>query len=104
MERWIEEAEIIEEEFRRLIRACDRMDIVWTAIADSASNLYPPSDKAQPGFKAYALQKASMYQRMAVDARSFFLKAGGEWPAKDETFSEHIWRRRPDITINWTGT
>ena len=101
MQRWIEEVEIIEEEFRRLIRACDQMDIVWSALVDSASKVYVADGKALPGFKPYALQKASMYRRMASDAREIFLKAGGEWPITDETFSDHIRRRRPNLNFNW---
>lgn len=33
MMRWVEEAELLEEEYRRLIRACAMMGDVWASIS-----------------------------------------------------------------------
>jgi hypothetical protein len=105
MERWIEEVEIIEEEFRRLVRGCEKMETVWKELSKSQTMLkkYMFGEKPPLVFRAYTLQKADMYQRMATDARKCFLKAGGQWPSADETFSEHVRQRRPNLTIDWDG-
>jgi hypothetical protein len=52
MERWIEEVEILEEEFRRTIHGFNKMTVVWTQLADQSS---------KRGYTAYGRQKADMY-------------------------------------------
>ena len=67
------------------------------------SKKYVFGEKLPLGFRAYALQKADMYQRMATNAQKYFSKGGGQCPSADETFSEHVHRQRPDLTIAWDG-
>jgi hypothetical protein len=72
-QRWEEEIEILEEEFRRTIRSFERMAEVWALLA-KAPNL-------ALGASAYALKQAHMYGEMAENCREKFLVAGGTWPA-----------------------
>ncbi|EDR04394.1 uncharacterized protein LACBIDRAFT_304634 [Laccaria bicolor S238N-H82] len=105
MEHWIEEVEIIKEEFRRFVRGCERMETVWTELSKSqvVSKKYVFGEKPPSGFRAYAPQKADMYQRMATDTRKCFSKGGGQWPSANETFSEHVRWQRPNLMIDWNG-
>lgn len=104
MHRWIEEAEILEEEFRRFIRACDRMKEIWTLLSEGKSTKYTLqhySSTATSGFTVYALQKASMYEKMSRNAHTRFGEVGGSWPAPDETLIEHVAGRRPVTEVDW---
>jgi hypothetical protein len=88
MERWQEEIEILEEEFRRLARACDRMAVVWEGLATLEHS-------ANQGFVAYGHEMSAMYTSMAVKARDLFSQAGGSWPVDGESLEEHVRARRP---------
>jgi len=33
MERWVEEVELLEEDFCHLVRGCQKMDKVWTSLS-----------------------------------------------------------------------
>lgn len=92
MERWVEEGEISEEEFRRLIRACDMMKDIWSKLADSSE---------KKGYAAYAREKADMYLQMGRDARGKFEGAHGTWPAEGITLAQHAQGRRPPIEFTW---
>lgn len=105
MQRWVEEVEILEEEFRRFIRGCEKMSSVWDSLAGTLPVKYgirlnSPNGAPTSGYRVYALQKASMYQRMASDARHRFDIAGGQWPKDGETLSEHVLRRRPKTEMS----
>jgi hypothetical protein len=91
MERWQEEVEILEEEFRRLSRACDRMAAVWTGLA-TVERI--PNN----GFVAYAHETSAMYTSMGVKARDYFSQAGGAWPVDGQDLEEHVRARRPRMT------
>ena len=73
MERWEEEVEIVEEEFRRTVRAYEATGRMWSELGEK-------SRTKGKGYVAYALQKASMFEEMATDAREKFEAAGGSWP------------------------
>ncbi|KAJ6489120.1 hypothetical protein C8R45DRAFT_929812 [Mycena sanguinolenta] len=53
MERWQEEVEILAQEFRRAIQGFDKMEAVWTALANEHKN--------DPGKQAYALKTANIF-------------------------------------------
>lgn len=93
MERWQEEVEILEEELWRMVRGCQRMDVVWTKMAEKC-------EKA--GYKAYALQKAFMFKRMSDDANTKLLKAGGKWPPPGVTVAQHALSLRVPLSFEWS--
>jgi hypothetical protein len=84
MQRWVEEFEIVEEEFRRTIRSYARMAEIWTSLAESPG--------LAKGFTPYALKQAQMYQDMSEDCEQKFTAANGTWP-NGCSLSEHISRR-----------
>ncbi|KAK7027953.1 hypothetical protein VNI00_015036 [Paramarasmius palmivorus] len=113
--RWIEEKEILEEEFRRFIRACERMASIWNDVAvrpppahselskavltrPSAPATTPPPNS---GYVIYARSKAHMYTKMGMDARQRFTTVGGGWPAPAQDLWNYLDKRRPDLTIQW---
>lgn len=105
MQRWVEEVEILEEEFRRFVRACDKMRDVWNSLSQGQSSKYSlPHHNwhmETSGFTVYALQKSSMYEKMSETARKIFLEVGGSWPDIDETLCEHVAGRRPATEVDW---
>ncbi len=104
MERWVEEAELLEEEFRRLIRGCEKMASVWLSLTEAKVKYQPIFTARQgsdQGYKSYAYQKADMYERMGLNARELFKTVGGEWPSLGESLSEHVRRRRPVTSVDW---
>ncbi|KAJ2913710.1 hypothetical protein MD484_g6700, partial [Candolleomyces efflorescens] len=106
MMRWVEEVEILEEDFRRLVRAAESMAAFWTSVnaSDQEQGPWNPVNVANPsriGYVVYAQQKAAMYRKMASNAREGLKSAGGEWPREAETVAEYAQRRRPDLSINW---
>jgi hypothetical protein len=80
-ERWDEELETIEEEFRRTIRSYDVMSAVWTELGKT---------QVAGGYRAYAMQKASAFCKMGNIGRGLFRAAGGTWPAEGTSLFEHI--------------
>jgi hypothetical protein len=109
MERWVEEVELLEEDFRRLVRGCQTMDRVWTSLSNSTVSpryvdpTIPSTIAIIPsnGHRAYALQKAAMFRKMAVISNRALTDAGGGWPGEGETLSQYVWRKRPQITVDW---
>ena len=81
LERWDEDVETIEEEFRRTIRSFLKMSETWLALGE---HLIPN------GHRAYALEKSAAYSRMAEEGRKLFEMAGGRWPAEGETLFDYI--------------
>ncbi|KJA15051.1 hypothetical protein HYPSUDRAFT_149617, partial [Hypholoma sublateritium FD-334 SS-4] len=108
-ERWVEEVDLLEEEFRRVIRSCEKMESVWLDLTASASTKYRPISTTwqmpgpHPGYVSYAYQKADMYKKMGLDARQLFKEAGGEWPNATESLSDYVHRRRPTTHVNWAA-
>ena len=106
-ERWVEEVDLLEEEFRRLIRSCNKMEAVWLELAASVSQKYQPLSTTRkmpgphPGYTSYAYQKADMYKKMEENARNLFQEAGGEWPDSTESLSDYVRRRRPTTSVDW---
>jgi len=68
MEQWVKEVEILEEEFRRCVRACDTMLKTWIFMAAALTKV---------GYAAYVRQKADMFHKMAEDTRKQFESAKG---------------------------
>jgi hypothetical protein len=107
MMRWVEEVEILEEDFRRLIRAAECMAAFWGSVTQSTETLgFWNSEEVgkgstNTGYIVYAQHKADMYRQMASNARARFASVGGDWPREDETVAEYALRRRPDLSINW---
>ena len=85
VERWDEDVETIEEEFRRTIRSFLKMSETWLALTQHSE----PS-----GHRAYALEKSAAYSHMAKESRTSFEMAGGSWPADRETLFDYICRLR----------
>jgi hypothetical protein len=109
MMRWVEEVELLEEEFRRLIRGLEKMASIWESLSSlpSAELKHRPtvtlsSNATLPGYSAYAARKAAMYREMTKKECDRFKNAGGQWPAENESLSEHVWQRRPALTVDWT--
>ncbi|PPQ98101.1 hypothetical protein CVT26_003271 [Gymnopilus dilepis] len=109
MMRWVEEVDLLEEEFRRLIRGLERMATVWHSLSSSpmtsASLKYPTThylaSLSPSGYIAYASRKSAIYGKMASKERKRFEGAGGQWPQEDESLSESVMRRRPALTVDW---
>ena len=106
-ERSVEEVDLLEEEFRRLVRSCEKMESVWLELTATSPKYCPLSPAWQqmpglhPGYTSYAYQKADMYQKMGLNARQLFKEAGGEWPEPTESLSDYVRRRRPTTNVNW---
>ncbi|KAK0463432.1 hypothetical protein IW261DRAFT_1347541, partial [Armillaria novae-zelandiae] len=98
-ERWMEEVEILEQEFRRFIMACKKMEQLWHALNSTEDNLanyqlqISLNDKATCGYRVYAAQKARMYQQMWKKADKDFLAVGGGWPSSEEKLEEYMVER-----------
>jgi hypothetical protein len=91
MERWVEEAEILEEKFRWFIRFCEKMEHVWTSLSTSTPQNYSLSKMTQQsGYKVYALQKPSMYRQMAIDGHENFLSMGRSWPSEHKNLCKYV--------------
>jgi hypothetical protein len=58
--RWKEEMELLDAEWERTIRSCERMAEAWRAVADHSASRFGS------GAKAYALRQAVMYEGMKV--------------------------------------
>ncbi|PBK58531.1 hypothetical protein ARMSODRAFT_842227, partial [Armillaria solidipes] len=97
MDRWIEEVEILEEEFRRFIRACDKMSQVWKDLSEDRPQHYSPVS----GHRVYAMEKSTMYWTMAQRARKAFAECDGGWPERDEDLSSYVEGRRPTTDVDW---
>ncbi|KAL0061228.1 hypothetical protein AAF712_011987 [Marasmius tenuissimus] len=95
--RWLEEVELLEEEFRRMIKGCEKMSEVWKLTAVESRG------KGE-GYGAYAYHKSDMFARMAWNGREVFesVKVGGGWPAEGQTLSDYLRSRRPRLTVDWT--
>ncbi|KAL0058117.1 hypothetical protein AAF712_015211 [Marasmius tenuissimus] len=96
VQRWVEEVELLEEEFRRMISGCEKMSVVWESAAKT------PGQK-NGGYVAYAYQKSVMFDRMSKRARQLFQdeKVGGGWPGEGQTLTEYLRSRRPTLTVDW---
>jgi hypothetical protein len=92
LERWIEEVEMSEEEFHRLVQGCDTMSQTWMSLAAMS---------AKKGYAAYARQKSDMFNQMAEDAWRSFQRAKGTWPSENVTVAEHARAHRPSVHIEW---
>jgi len=107
MMRWVEEVELLEEEFRRLIRGLEKMESVWESIALTPTGAlkYPPTSSLHSnslGYMAYASWKATIYRKMAETERQCFKDAGGQWPPENESLSQHVRKLRPVLTVDWS--
>jgi hypothetical protein len=81
VERWDEDVETIEEEFRRTIRSFHKMSQIWLALGQRFE---------LGGHRAYALEKSATRSRMAREGETLFEMAGGRWPAEGETLINYI--------------
>lgn len=70
MERWREQVEIKHAEFARIIRAFQKSNEIWIAIANSKTS------SPTPGHTAYARKVAMQYALMTRDARDRFAACG----------------------------
>ncbi|KAJ8087597.1 hypothetical protein PM082_006430 [Marasmius tenuissimus] len=95
-QRWIEEVEILEEEFRRMIAGCNKMGEVWQRAAEG-------TEGRGSGHIAYAHQKSDMFRRMSDKAREVFQSegVGGGWPEKGESLMAYLRSCRPKMTVDW---
>ncbi|KAG7096147.1 hypothetical protein E1B28_006820 [Marasmius oreades] len=114
MERLIEEIEILEEEFRRLVRSCQSLSSYWSQLAD-----VPPSpffsrfqlaksvqtfiEGPQNPYCVYAAQKSALYDKMAKETEKKFRKLGGCWPGETEDLNAFFRRQRPTVTVDWNN-
>lgn len=109
MDRWMEEVEILEEEFRRYIRACQAMSSYWGEMSAHQWGPYKlPRSTAgfdgTCGYRVYAAQKADMFQEIAAYAEERFTdpKVGGAWAEKGEDLTQFLRARRPRMTVDWS--
>jgi hypothetical protein len=104
MERWQEEVEILEEEFRRAIRGFEKMEQVWSSLAMSKGFESADLDsRLAKGKMAYGKKKAAMYGRMAKEARMVFHSIGATYPSEGVSLGDHIRSQRPSQEIDWTS-
>jgi hypothetical protein len=94
MQHFQEEVEILAQEFRNATCGFTCMNEVWTCLATDA--------KSSHGVVAYAMEKASMFSRMAEECRAAFIKVGGTWPADGTLLANHIRDERPQKTVDWS--
>ncbi|KAJ7225204.1 hypothetical protein C8J57DRAFT_1197735 [Mycena rebaudengoi] len=94
MQHFQEEVEILAQEFRNATCGFTRMNEVWTCLATDA--------KSSHGAVAYAMEKASMFSRMAEECRAAFIKVGGTWPADGTSLANQIRDERPQQTVDWS--
>ncbi|ESK93539.1 hypothetical protein Moror_1637, partial [Moniliophthora roreri MCA 2997] len=93
MHRWLEEVELLEEEFRRFACGCDKMKETWERLAVLNTN---------PAYAAYAHHKADMYAQMATEAKEKLVAAGGGWPGDNQTLIQYLRTRRPQLNVDWS--
>lgn len=107
----MEEVEILEEEFRRYIRACRSMTDYWTQMSVAHWSPYDlprssanVSKDATCPYRVYAAQKAEMYREIGVCAEERFAtsEVGGAWPRDDEDLNQFLLKRRPRMSVDWT--
>ncbi|KAF7966073.1 hypothetical protein HWV62_40212 [Athelia sp. TMB] len=96
MYRWLEQKETLESEFRRTIKGFDRMTNIWREMAKE--------NREKKGYEAYGLQKADMYERMAGECRVKFEKTGAGWPAQDQSESDYVRSRRPQLEYEFDSS
>jgi hypothetical protein len=104
MERWQEEVEILEEEFRRAIRGFEKMEQVWSSLAISSLEGSESADfdpRVAKGKMAYGKRKTAMYGRMAKEARTVFHSIGATYPPEGVSLGDHIRSQRPSQEIDW---
>ncbi|KAK1215180.1 hypothetical protein PQX77_022217 [Marasmius sp. AFHP31] len=107
MRRWIEEKEVLEEEFRRYIMACNRMADIWKEVSQvtptDGSLKQALRGGSKSGYVVYALQKSRMFRRYAQEATNRFTKKDldGGWPASGQTMWDYLDQRRPNVEIPW---
>ncbi|THU87140.1 hypothetical protein K435DRAFT_842642 [Dendrothele bispora CBS 962.96] len=99
MERWQEEVEILCEEFRRAIRACDKMELVWRRLAETSEG----KGQGYRGYRAYACHQAEVYRERGREGRAKFEAAGGTWPTAGTRLVDHLKAERPNWEIDWKG-
>jgi len=106
MERWQEEVEILEEEFRRAIRGFEKMEQVWSSLAMSIGSESADffDSRVAKGKMAYGKKKAAMYGRMAKEARMVFHSIGATYPPEGVSLGDHIRSQRPSQEIDWTSS
>lgn len=103
--------ELLEEEFRRYIRACRALHAIWKTLgsvsgSSSNSNASPPSvinpiptvltPIAKAGSCAYAYKRAYWYLKLAQ-----FKSLDGSWPEEEQTFISFLHTRRPLLEVDW---
>ncbi|KLO05566.1 hypothetical protein SCHPADRAFT_946616 [Schizopora paradoxa] len=76
-DRCREEVLIAEEDFRRYVRACVKLEQAWERVAVDKRAI------EQYGASAYASRNADIYRKLAVRARGLFKIEGGTWSAKE---------------------
>lgn len=103
MERWQEEVEILEEEFRRAIRGFEKMEQVWSSLAMSEGSKSDFDPRVAKGKMAYGKKKAAMYGEMAKEARMVFHSIGATYPPEGVSLGDHIRSQRPSQEIDWTS-
>lgn len=72
--------------FRNMTRSFGNWATIWEQLSNR--NL------EKPGYRAYALQKSAMYERMKTEACDLFSKAGGTWPREGECAWQMVLRER----------
>jgi hypothetical protein len=102
--RYIEEVELLEEEFRWYILSCETMDNIWkqlgspSTFADTTSAKYK---SISAGSSAYALQRAHGYREMAKQAQVHFQSFDGTWPKEGQSLILYLWEQRPLLEVDW---
>ncbi|KAK0231849.1 hypothetical protein EDD85DRAFT_971680 [Armillaria nabsnona] len=100
-ECWMEEVEILEQEFCQYISACKKMEQINDSVAEQYQLQEALVAKPTSGYRVYVAQKASMYQEMQKKAEKDFIACGGGWPDSEDGLCEYVVARRPKLTVDW---
>lgn len=74
-DRYREEVEILNEEFRRTYQSFTRMSVIWKKIGDTQFKLHASNPPLASGYHAFASRQAAMYTKLADNTVENWKKA-----------------------------
>lgn len=74
-DRYREELEILDEEFRRTWRSFTQMSVIWKTIGDRQFTEQMDNHRLASGYRAFAYRQADIYARLAHNTAENWNKA-----------------------------